>query len=58
MGDDVMPGCMGTAALGTADPRSLAWCTCDADTALPTEDSMAARIAKLEQRITELEASQ
>lgn len=23
-----MPGCMGTAAMGAADPNSLAWCSC------------------------------
>lgn len=53
--DDVMPGCTGTAAnQGTPDTnRLLTWCTCTVD--LPAEDSLAARIAHLEARVTELE---
>ncbi|MFD6874510.1 MULTISPECIES: hypothetical protein [unclassified Streptomyces] len=53
--DDVMPGCLGTAAnQGTPETlRLLTWCTCTA--ALPTEDSLTARIAHLEARVTELE---
>lgn len=55
--DDVMPGCMGTAAnQSTGTLRLTTWCTCSANRALPTEDSTNARIAALEARITELEA--
>ncbi|MFE3123710.1 hypothetical protein ACFXHD_09845 [Streptomyces hydrogenans] len=58
--DDVMPGCLGTASnQGTpATARLLTWCTCAADRTLPAEDSIAARIAALEARITELESRQ
>ncbi|MER5882683.1 hypothetical protein ABT160_02525 [Streptomyces sp. NPDC001941] len=52
---DVMPNCMGTAAL-SLESTSLAWCTCAANQELPAEDSTAARIAALEARIAELEA--
>jgi hypothetical protein len=62
MDDDVMPGCLGTAALA-ANPRSLAWCTCQA--ALPAEGApaaqtalLAARVEELERRLAELEAQQ
>lgn len=52
LNDDVMPGCMGTAAMST-EPRSLFWCTCSA--ALPTDASPAALIATLTARVDELE---
>ncbi|MEU3507629.1 hypothetical protein ABZ733_06835 [Streptomyces longwoodensis] len=52
LNDDVMPGCMGTAALAT-DPRSTFWCTCDA--ALPTEGTPEAQVALLTARVRELE---
>lgn len=57
--DDVMPGCMGTAAnQGSPETaRLMTWCTCSANRRLPTEDSNAARIAALEARIAELEAA-
>lgn len=57
---DIMPGCMGTAAL-SLDPTSFNWCTCESD--LPTEASAAtevlilrSRVAQLEARLAELEA--
>lgn len=55
--DDVMPGCMGTAAnQGPHTLRLLTWCTCSANGDLPAEDSANARIAALEARIAALEA--
>ncbi|MGW7688894.1 hypothetical protein ACWGMA_08370 [Streptomyces asiaticus] len=58
----MIPGCLGTAAMGLADPRSFEWCTCEA--ALPTEKTPEAalslvmvRVAELEARIAELEES-
>lgn len=55
--DDVMPGCMGTAANQSPTTlRLMTWCTCSANRSLPAEDSNAARIAALEARIAELEA--
>lgn len=55
--DDVMPSCLGTSALGGADPRSLTWCTCSANGELLAEEAAAARIAALEARIAALEAA-
>lgn len=55
--DEVMPRCLGTAALGGADRRSLTWCTCSANGELLSEEAAAARIAVLEARIAVLEAA-
>ena len=55
--DEVMPNCLGTAALGGADPRSLTWCTCSANGELLAEEAAAARIAALEARIAALEVA-
>lgn len=55
LNDDVMPGCMGTAA-NQGSPqtaRLLTWCTCK--TALPTDANAAALVATLTARVDELE---
>lgn len=62
--DDVMPGCMGTAAnQGPNTLRLMTWCTCTA--ALPTEGApesqvalLTARVSELEERLARLEAQQ
>jgi hypothetical protein len=58
--DDVIPGCLGTAAMGSADPRSFEWCTCEAK--LPADATpegqialLTARVAQLEERLARLE---
>lgn len=50
--DDVMPACMGTAALAL-NTKSMDWCTCEA--ALPADASPAALISLLTARVDELE---
>ena len=52
MNGDVMPGCMGTAALAT-NPRDMSHCTC----ALHSNDdmeSLRARVKKLEGKILQM----
>lgn len=51
--DQIMPGCMGTAANLTAERGALTWCTCRAG--LPADASPAALISLLTARVDELE---
>ncbi|MFJ3793824.1 hypothetical protein [Kitasatospora sp. NPDC090091] len=60
--DEIMPGCMGTAANLGAEHGALTWCTCRAS--LPSDANPAAliellttRVDDLTRRITELEAN-